>query len=157
MSEEVVAVIELLSCVRLFVTPWTAAHQPSLSIIISWSLPKFMSIESVIPSNHLFLCCPLLLFPSIFSSIRVFSNELAVHIRQSKYWSFSISPSGLISFRTNWFDLLAVPLKSLPQHCSSKTSILWKSDFLIVPVSHLSEDNIEPNHQESFLFFFFEP
>ena len=151
MSEDVVAVVQLLSRVQLFVTPWTAAHQPSLSITIYWSFPKFMSIESVIPSNHFFLCCPLLLLPSIFPSIRVFSNELAVYIRRPKYWSFSISPSGLISFRTDWFDLLAIPgtLKSLPQHCSSKGSILWKSDFLIVPVSHLSEDYIEPNHLES--------
>ena len=137
-------------------TSWAAVHQPSLSITISWSLPKFMSIELVIPSNHLFLCCPLLLLPSIFSSIRIFSNELAVHIRWPKYWSFSISPSVLISFRTNWLDLLTVQgtLKHLPQHCSSKTSILWKSDFLIVPVSHLSEDDIELNHLESSLYFF---
>ena len=93
-------------------TPWTAAHQASLSSTVSWSLLKFMSIESVMPSNHLILCCPLLLLPSIFPSIRVFSKESILHIRWSKYWSFSISPSneysGLISFRIDWFDLLAV-------------------------------------------------
>ena len=101
-------------------TPWTAAHQASLSLTISQSLPKFMSIESVMPSNHLILCCPLLLLPSIFPSTTVFSNESALHIRWPKYWSFSISPfseySGLISFRIDWFDLLAVQktLKSSP-------------------------------------------
>ena len=117
-----------LSCVQLFVTPWTAAHQASLSITNSWSLPKLMSIELVMPSNHLILCHPLLLPPSIFPSIRVFSNESALHIRWPKYWSFSfnISPSnghtGLISFRMDWLDLLAVQgtLKSLRQHHSSK-------------------------------------
>ena len=101
-----------LSCVCLFLTPWTAAHQASLSIMISWSLSKFMSIELVMPSNHLILCHPLLLLPSVFPSNRVFSNELAVRIRWPTYWSFSISPSneysGLISFRIDRFDLLAV-------------------------------------------------
>ena len=114
-------------------TPWTSAHQASLSVINSQSLPKLMSIESVMPSNHLILCCPLLLPPSIFPSIRVFSSESVLHIRWPKYWSFSfsISPSnehpGLISFRMDWFDLFAVQgtLKSLLQHHSSKASILW--------------------------------
>ena len=123
--------VQSLSCVQLFVTPWTAARQASLSITNSWSLPKFLSIESVMPSNHLILCRPLLLVPSIFPSIRVFSNESALHIRWPKYWSFNfnISPSdehpGLISFRMDWLDLLAVQgtLKSLPQHHSSKASI----------------------------------
>ena len=102
------------SCVRLFVTPWTAAHQVSLSITNSWSLLKLMSIESVMASNHFILCCPLFLLPSVFPSIRVFSNESVLHIRWPKYWSFSfsISPSseysGLISFRIDWFDLPAV-------------------------------------------------
>ena len=106
--------VQLLSRVQLFVTPWTAAHQASLSITNSRSLLKLMSIESVMPSNHLILCHPLLLLPSIFPSIRVFSNESALHISCSKYWSFnfSISPSneysGLISFRIDWLDLLAV-------------------------------------------------
>ena len=104
--------VQLLSCVQLFATPWTAARQASLSITNSRSLPKPMSIESVMPSNHLILCCPLLLLPSIFPSIRVFSNELALHIRWPKYWSFSfnISPSnehpGLIFFRIDWLDLM---------------------------------------------------
>ena len=116
-------VVQLPSCVRLFTIPWSAAHQASLSFTISLSLPKFMSTESVMPSNHLILCCPLLLLPSIFPSIRVFSNELAVHIRWPKYWSFSfrISPfneyPGLISFRIDWLALLAFQgiLKSLHQ------------------------------------------
>ena len=102
----VVVVVQSLSHVRLFVTPWTAAHQASITN--SWSLPKLMSIESVMPSNHLILCHPLLLLPSIFPSIRVFSNESALYIRRPKYWSFSISPSneysGLISFRIDWLD-----------------------------------------------------
>ena len=122
---------QLLSCVRLFVIPWTAAHQASLSITNSRGLPKLMSIELVMPSKHLILCHPLLLLPSIFPSIRVFSNESALCIRWPKYWSFSfnISPSyghpGLISFRMDWLDLLAVQgtLKSLLQHHSSKASI----------------------------------
>ena len=123
----------MLIRVQLFATPWPAAHQASQPFTVSQSLPKLMSIESVMPSNHLILCCPLLLLPSVFPSIRVFSNELALHIRWPKNWSFScsISPSneysGLISFRMNWFDLLAVQraLKSLLQHHSSKASILW--------------------------------
>ncbi|KAB0337235.1 hypothetical protein FD755_025686 [Muntiacus reevesi] len=124
--------VQSLSHVRLFVTPWTAAHQASLSIINSRSLLKLMSIELVRPSNHLILCHPLLLPPSIFPSLRVFSNESALRIRWPKYWSFSfnISPSseysGLISFGMDWLDLLAVQgtLKSLLQHHSSKASIL---------------------------------
>jgi len=127
--------VQLLSCVLLFATPWTAACQASLSFTISQSLLKLMSIESVIPSNHLILCCPFLLPLSIFPSIRVFSNESALCIRFPKYWSFSfsISPSneysGLIYFRIDWFDLLAVQgtLKSLLQHHSSKASVLWSS------------------------------
>ena len=129
---KVVVVLQLLSHVQFIVTLWTAAHQASLISAISQSLLKLMSIESVIPSNHLILCHPLLLLPSIFLSIRVFSNESALGIRWPKYWrfSFSISPSndysGLISFRTDWFDLLAVQgtLKSLLQHHSLKASIL---------------------------------
>ena len=136
--------VQLLSCVQLFATPWTTALQPSLSITNSQSLLKPMSIVSVMPSNHLILCCPLLLLPSIFPSIRVFSNESALHIMWPKYWSFSfsISPSneysGLISFKMDWFDLLAVQgtLKSFLQHHSSKASILWHSAFFIVQLSH---------------------
>ena len=133
-----------LSRVWLFVTPWTAAHQVSLSITNSRSLLKLMSIELVMPSNHLILCCSLLIPPSIFPSIRVFSSESVLRIRWPKYWSFSfsISPSnenwGLISFRIDWLDLLAVQgtLKSLLQHHSSKASILWHSAFFIVQHSH---------------------
>ena len=125
-------------------TPWTAACQAFLSITSSWSLLKFMSVELVMPSNHLILCCPFLLLPSVFSSIRVFSNESALHIRWPKYWgfSFNISPSsehpGLIFFRMDWLDLLAVQgtLKSLLQHHSSKASILQHSAFFIVQLSH---------------------
>ena len=125
-------------------TPWTAAHQASLSITNSQSLLKLMSIESVMPSNHLILHCPLLLLPPIPPSIRVFSNESTLHMRWPKYWSFSfsISPSneysGLISFRMDWLDHLAVQgtLKSLLQHCSPKASILWRSAFFIVQLSH---------------------
>ena len=121
-------------------TPWTAAHQASLSITISQSLQKLMSIESVMSSNYLILCCPLLLLPSFFPSIRVFSSESVLCIRWPKYWSFSfsISPSdeysGLISFRIDWFDLLAFQgtLKSLIQHHSSKASILQHSAFFKV-------------------------
>ena len=139
-----VVVVQLLSCVRIFATPWTAACQASLSITNSRSLLKLMSIKSVMPSNHLTLCGPLLLPPSIFPSIRVFSNESRLHIRWPKYWSFSfnISPSnehpGLISFRIDWLDLLAVQgtLKSLLQHHSSKASILQCSAFFIVQLSH---------------------
>ena len=136
--------VQLLSHVQLFATPWTAAHQTSLLITKSRSLLKLMSIASVMPSNHLILCCPLLLPPSIFPSIRVFSNESALCIRWPKYWSFSfnISPSneysGLISFRMDWLDLLAVQgsLKSLLQHHSSKASILRRSAFFMVQLSH---------------------
>ena len=132
-----------LSHVQLFATPWTAACQASLSMTNSWSLLKPLSIELVMPSNHLILCCPLLL-PSIFPSIRVFSSELILCIRWPAYWnfSFSISPSneysGQISFRIYWLDLLAVQgiLKSLLQPHSSKASILWYSDFFMVQLSH---------------------
>ena len=132
-----------LSRVQLFATPWTAAHQASLSITNSQSLLKLMSIKLVMPSNHLILCHPLLLLPSIFPSIRVFSNESVLCIRWPKYWifSFSISPSneysGLISFRMDWLDLPAVQetLKSLLHH-SSKASKLWSSAFFIVQLSH---------------------
>ena len=127
--------VQLLSHVQLFATPWTAARQASLSITNSWSLLRLMSIESVMPSNHLILCHPLLLLPSIFPSIRIFSNESALRIRWSKYWSFSfnISPSNeyseLISFRIDWFDLLAVQgtfksLSSTPQFESINFSVL---------------------------------
>ena len=123
--------VQSLSCVWLFATPWTAAREASLS---SWSLLKLVSIESVMPSNHLILCRPLLLLPSVLPSIRVFSNESVFCIGWPKYWSFgfSISPSneysGLISFRMDWLDFLAVQgtLKSLLQHHSSKASILWR-------------------------------
>ena len=136
--------VQSLSCVQLFVTSWTVARQASLSITNSWNLLKLMSITSMMPSNHLILCCPLLLPTSIFPSIRVFSSESVLCIRWSKYWtfSFSISPSnecsGLISFRMDWFDLLAVQstLKSLLQHHSSKASILWCSAFFMVQLSH---------------------
>ena len=129
------------SVVSGFAAPWTAAHQASLSITNSWSLLKLMSITLVMPSNHLVLCCPLLP-TSIFPSIRVFSDESVLHIRWPKYWSFSISPSkeysGLISFRMEWLDLLAVlrTLKSLLQHHSSKASILRHSAFFRVQLSH---------------------
>ena len=136
--------VQSLSCVQLFVTPWTTACQAPLSIANSQSLLKLMSIESVMPSNHLILCLPLLLLPSIFPSIRGFSNESVLCIRWPKYWScsFSISPSneylGLISFRMDWLDLLAVQgtLKSLLQHHSSKASILQCSAFFILQLSH---------------------
>ena len=136
--------VQSLSRVRVFATPWTEAGQASLSITSSWSLLKPMSIKLVMPSNRLTLCCPLLLPPSIFPSIRVFSNELVLCIRWPKCWSFnfSISPSneysGLISFRMGWLDLLAVQgtLKSLLQHHSSKALILLCSAFFIVQLSH---------------------
>ena len=136
--------VQSLSRVPLFVTPWTAAHQASLSITNSRSLPKLTSTKSVMPSNHLILCRPLLLLPSIFPIIGVFSNESVLPIRWPKYWSFSysISPSnehsGLISLRMDWFDLLAVQgtLKSLLQHHSSKAPILRRSAFFIVHLSH---------------------
>ena len=132
--------VQSLSCVQLFVTPWTAVWQVSLSITNSWSLLKLMSIKSVMPSNHLILCHPLLFLPSSFPSISVFSNELVLSIRWPNYWSlsFSISPSNeyseLISFRMDWLDLLAVQgtLKSLLQHHSSKTPILRHSAFFIL-------------------------
>ena len=132
--------VQLLSRVQLFATPWTAAHQASLSITNSQSLLKLMSIKSVMPSSQLILCHPLLLLPPIPPSIRVFSNESVLHIRWPKYWSFSFSISlsneysGLISFRIDWLDLLAVQgaLKSLLQHHSSKASILRHSSFLMV-------------------------
>ena len=135
--------VQSLSCVQLFATPWTAACQASLSITNSRSLSKLISIELVMPSNHLIFCCPLLLLPSIFPSIRVFSNESALYIRWPKYWSFSfnVSPSNehleLISFRMDWLDLLAVQgtLKSL-QHHTSKASILQRSAFFTVQLSH---------------------
>ena len=136
--------VQLLTRVQLFVIPWTAVHQASLSITNSQSLLKLMSSESVIPSNYLILCHPFALLLSIFPSIRVFSNESVLHIRQPKYWSFSfsISPSnecsGLISFGMDWLDLLAAQgtLKSLLQHHSSKASILWSSAFFIVWLAH---------------------
>jgi len=136
--------VQLLSCVQVFMTPWTTARQASLSITNSRSLLKLFSIESVMPSNHFILCRPLLLLPSIFPSIRVFSNESALRIRYPKYWSFSfnISPSsehsGLISFRMDWLDLLAVQgtLRSLPQHHGSKAPILQRSAFFVVQLSH---------------------
>ena len=137
----IVLVVQSLSCILLFVAPWTEAQQSSLSFTVSRSLLKLMSIELVKPSNHLILCCPLLLLPSIstvFPSIRVFSNESAVRIRWPKYWSysFSMSPSneysGMISFMIDWFDLLSVQgiLKSLLQHHNSNASILQHSTFL---------------------------
>ena len=136
--------VQLLSCVQRFVTPWNAARQTPLSITNSRSLPKLTSIESVMPSNHLILCCPLLLPPSIFPSIKVFSKESVLPIRWPKYWnfSFSISPSneyaGPISFRIDWFDLLAVQgtLRSLLQHHSSKASVLQCSAFFTVQLSY---------------------
>ena len=135
--------VQLLSHIWLFATPWTSARQASLSITNSRSLLKLMSIESVMPSNHLILCHPLLLLPSIFPSIRVFTNESVLHIRWPKYWSFSFSISssneysGLISFRMGWLDLLAVQgtLRSLLQHHSSKASIFQHSAFFIVQLS----------------------
>ena len=137
--------VQSLSHVWFFVTPWTAACQASLSITNSWRLPKLMSIEMVMPSNCLILSRPLFLLPSIFPSIRVFSNESALLIRWPKYWSFSfnISPSnehpGLISFRMDWLDLLAVQgtLKTLLQHHSSKASILWQSLTEAKSLNHL--------------------
>ena len=136
--------VQLLSHVQLFVTPWIAARQASLSITNSWSSHRLMSIESVMPSSHLILCCPLLLLPPIPPSIRVFSNESTLHIRWPKYWSFSFSIipckeiPGLISFRMDWLDLLAVQgtLKSLLQNHSSKASILRRSAFITVQLSH---------------------
>ena len=147
-----VVVIHSLSHVQLFVTHWTIACQASLFFTISWSSLKLMSIELVMPSNHLILCHPLLLLPSIFPSIRVFSKESVLRIRWPKYWnfSFSISPSneypGLISFRIDWFDLLAVQgaLKSLLQHHNLKASIFQLSAFFMVKLAHLGQ--ISPWH-----------
>ena len=141
---EVQSSVQSLSPVPLFVTPWTAAHQASLSITNSQSLLQLMSIESVMPSKHLILCHPFLLLPSIFSSIMVFPNESALHIRWPKYWSFSFNISlsneysGFISFRADWFDLLAVQetLKRILEHHSLKASILRHSAFCIVQLSH---------------------
>ena len=136
--------VQSLSCVQLFATPWTAARHASLSIPSSQSLLRLMSIKSVMPSNHLILCCPLLLLPSIFPKIRVFSKESVLCTRWPKYWSFgfSTSPSneysGLIFFRIDQFDLLAVQetLKSLLQYHSSKASVFWRSAFFMVQPSH---------------------
>ena len=149
--------VKSLSRVQLFVTPWTAARQASLSITNSQSLLKHISIESVMPSSHLILCNPLLLLPSIFPSIRVFSNKSALHIRWPKFWSFSFNishsneHSGVISFRMDWLDLLAVQgtFKSLLQHHSSKASILWHSAFFIAQLSHIYsviKNNEVPTH-----------
>ena len=142
---QLVSSVQSLSRVQLFVTPWTAARQASFSITNSQNLFKLMSIESVMPSNYLILCHPLLLLPSIFPSIKVFSNESVFRIRWPKYWSFSfkISPTnehpGLVSFRMDWLNLLEVQgtLKSLLQHHSSKASLLWHSAFFMVQFSHL--------------------
>ena len=126
---------------QVFVTPWTAARQASLSLTICWSLPKFMAIASLMPSSHLILWRPLLLQPSIFPSIRVFFNESAVRVRWPKYWSFSISPSseysGLIFFKIDWFDLITVQrnLRSLLQFRSLKASVLWCSACFTVQLS----------------------
>ena len=146
MAEEMIILfgVQSLSRVRLFAAPRTAACQAFLSFTISWSLLKLMSIESMMPSNHLILCCPLLLLPSIFPSIWVFSNVSALHVRWPKYQSFSFSTrpsnehSGLISFRIDWFDLLAVQgtLKSLLQHHNLKALILWHSAFFMVQLLH---------------------
>ena len=132
------SLVQSLSCVRLFATPWTVSHQASLSITNSQALVKRMSIESVMPSNHLILCCPLLLLPSVFPSMSVFSNDPVILIMCPNYLSFSLSPSteyvGLVSFRIHWVDLLAGKgtQKSLLQHHTSKTSILQDSAFFIV-------------------------
>ena len=139
----VVLLLHLLSHVQLFVTPWTAAYQ-SLSSTVSWSLLNYMTIQSMMLSNHLMLCHPLLLLPSVFSSIRVFSSESTLRSRWPKYWSFCFSVSlsreysGLISFKIDYFDILTIQgtLKSLLQHHSSKASILWHSAFIMVQLSH---------------------
>ena len=137
-------VAQSLSCVPLFATPWTAAHQAPLFFTISWRLFKFVSIESLRPSNHLVFCCPVLFLPSIFPSIWVFFSVLAFHIRWPKYWSFSfsISPSseysGLISFSIDWFDLVVQgAVNSLLQHHNLKASVLRHSSFFLVQLSHL--------------------
>ena len=142
-----VVIVQSLNHVLLSVTPWTAALQTSLSFIISCSFLKFMSTESVMLSNHLILWCPILLLPSIFPSIKVFSNELALHIRWPEYWSFSFSIStsneylGLISFRIDWFHLLAVQgtLEIFFQHCNLKASILWHSAFYIIQLTSIHD------------------
>ena len=139
-----IVAVQLLSGVQLFATPWTAACQAFLSFTISWSFLKLMSIKSVMPSGHLVICLLLLFLPSIFPSISIFFNELALHIRWPKYWNFSYSVnpsneySGLTSFRIDWLDLLAVQgiLKSLLQYHSSKASILWCSVFFMGQLSH---------------------
>ena len=136
--------VQSLSHARIFATPWAETPQASLFFTNTQSLLKLMPIQLVMPSSHLILCCPLLLLPSVFSSIRVFSNKSVLHIKWPKYWSFSfsISPSneysGLISFRMDWFDLLAIQgtLKSLLQHHGSEASILQHSPFFIVQLSH---------------------
>ena len=139
----VVVVVQARSCVWLFAIPWTSAHQVLLSLTISWSSPKFMSIASVMPSRHLILWSPLLLLPSIFPSLRGFSSESAIHIMWTKYWSFSISPSTenseLISLTIDWFDLLAVQgnFMSFLQHHSLKAKIHWCSAFFTVQLSQL--------------------
>ena len=143
-SEVTSFIIQLLSQVQLFETPCTVACQVSLSFTISWSLLKLMSVKSMMPSNHCILCRPLLLLPSIFPSIKVFSNESVLLLRCPKYWSFSfsISPfseySGLVSFRIDWFDLLEVQgtLKNLLEHHSSKASVLWHPTFFMVQLSY---------------------
>ena len=138
----IISSVQSFSHVSLFVTPWTAAHQASLSITNSQSLLKLMSMELVLPPNYLILCRPLLLLPSVFLGIRVFSNESVLCIRWPKYWSFSINPSNeysvLISFRIDWFDLLAaqIILRSLLQHHNSKTSILGCSAFFLWSNAH---------------------
>ena len=150
----IISSVQSLSCVQLFATPWTAARQSSLSTTNSQTLLKFMSIELVMPSNHLILCHPLLLLRSICPSIRVYPSESVLHIRWPKYWnfSFSISPSneysGFISFGIDWFDLLAVQgtLKSHLQHHSSKASILQHSAFFIVQLSHAYMNDHWKNH-----------
>ena len=145
--------VQSLSRVRLFATPWMAAHQASLSISYSWSSLRLTFIKSVMPSNHLLLCCSRLLPPSFFSSSRVFSSESVLPIRWPKYWSFSfsISPSNEYSFRIDWFDLFAVQgtFKSLLQHHSSKASILPHSAFFIVQLSHPICDHWEDHSQQS--------
>ena len=143
-------VVQSLGHVQLFATPWTTAHQDCLSSTVSQNLLKLIFTELVMPSNHLILCCLLFLLPSIFSSVRVFSNESAFFIRWPKYWSFSISPfneySGLISFRIDWFHLFAVQetLESLLQHHSLKASILQCSFFFMVQLSHRYMTNGKP-------------
>ena len=146
-----VVIVQSCTLVRLSATPGTAAHQASLSFTVSWSLLKLMSIESVKPPNHLILCCPILFLLLIFPSIRVFFNELALHIKWPQYWSFSIIPSneysGLTSFRIDWFDVLVVQgtLKSLLQHHSSKASISLAISLLYSPTLTSTHDYLK-NH-----------